>query len=325
MAARRPGVGGVEVAVGQAVESHGRAAGGHHAGKDADQLEPGKALGFQAPGQGGAEQSERQSEQRVAEADHFQQQTEALPHATGPRGAFTINGSQSYENLYTLNGAVINENLRGAPMTPYIEDAIQEVTVASAGISAEYGRFAGGVANAVTKSGGNHFSGSFRTSFANDSWRSYTPFESTQLIANPSAQLKLDKTVPTYEATCAAHRAIDGRALSKQTWFLFPKLREVDTLLQTRPEWRAVLHEGHPEVSFATWNGGTPMAHPKKTREGAIERQHVLDACWPGLLDQARASLPRGGWVDDDLRDACAVLWTARRVAAVPGLETPRL
>ena len=37
-------------------------------------------------------------------------------HATGPRGAFTINGAQSYENLFTLDGAVINENLRGAPI-----------------------------------------------------------------------------------------------------------------------------------------------------------------------------------------------------------------
>ena len=35
-------------------------------------------------------------------------------HATGPRGAFSINGALSYENLYTLNGAVIVENLRGA-------------------------------------------------------------------------------------------------------------------------------------------------------------------------------------------------------------------
>ena len=92
-------------------------------------------------------------------------------HATGQRGAYTINGSQSYENLYTLDGAIINENLRGAPMNPYIEDALQEVTVASAGVSAEYGRFSGGIANAVTKSGGNTFSGSFRTSFANESWR----------------------------------------------------------------------------------------------------------------------------------------------------------
>ena len=102
-------------------------------------------------------------------------------HATGPRGAYSITGAQSYENLYTLNGAVIIENLRGRADTPYIEDALQEVTVATAGVSAEYGRFSGGMVNAVTKSGGNTFSGSFRTSFANDYWRSLTPFESTQL------------------------------------------------------------------------------------------------------------------------------------------------
>ena len=46
-------------------------------------------------------------------------------HATGPRGAFTISGSQSYENLFTLDGAVITENLRGSPFTLYIEDALQ--------------------------------------------------------------------------------------------------------------------------------------------------------------------------------------------------------
>jgi hypothetical protein len=123
-------------------------------------------------------------------------------HPTGPRGAYTINGSQSYENVYMMNGAVITENLRGLPMTPYIEDAIQEITISTSGISAEYGRFAGGVVTAVTKSGGNDYSGSFRTSFANDSWRSLTPFQSNQLRAGtPRSQLTADKVVPTYEAT----------------------------------------------------------------------------------------------------------------------------
>ena len=75
-----------------------------------------------------------------------------------------------------MNGAVIVENLRGAPYPLYIEDALQEVTVATAGVSAEYGRFSGGMVSAVTKSGGDTFSGSFRTSFANDYWRSLTPF-----------------------------------------------------------------------------------------------------------------------------------------------------
>jgi len=134
-------------------------------------------------------------------------------HPTGPRGGYTISGSQSYENLFTLNGAVITENLRGAPFTLYIEDALQETTVSTAGVSAEYGRFEGGVANAVTKSGGNNLSGSVRTSFANDNWRSFTPFESTQLAADPTLKLKVNKTVPTYEAT------LGGPFMRDRLWF----------------------------------------------------------------------------------------------------------
>ena len=41
----------------------------------------------------------------------------------------------------------------------------------TSGISAEYGRFSGGVINAVTKSGGDIFSGSYRLNFTNDAWK----------------------------------------------------------------------------------------------------------------------------------------------------------
>lgn len=71
----------------------------------------------------------------------------------------------------------ITDNLRGTPFNLFIEDAIQETTITTAGISAEYGRFTGGVANAVTKSGGNAFSGSFRATVRNDAWRTSSPFE----------------------------------------------------------------------------------------------------------------------------------------------------
>jgi len=139
-------------------------------------------------------------------------------HATGPAGAFTVSGSQSYENLFTLDGAVITENLRGSPFTLYIEDALQETTVATAGVSAEYGRFEGGVANVITKSGGNLLNGSFRNSFANDNWRTYTPFETTLLAAKPDSKLKVDKTVPTYEATL-------GGPLEKDRLWYFAAVR----------------------------------------------------------------------------------------------------
>ena len=43
-----------------------------------------------------------------------------------------------------------SRQLRGTPFNLFIEDAIQETTVATSGISAEYGRFTGGVVNAIT-------------------------------------------------------------------------------------------------------------------------------------------------------------------------------
>ena len=78
----------------------------------------------------------------------------------------------------------------------FIEDAIEETKTSTASISAEYGRFAGGVANIITKSGGNEFSGSFRTTFANDKWHSLTPFEED---ARPRTRASTS-IVPTYEA-----------------------------------------------------------------------------------------------------------------------------
>jgi hypothetical protein len=56
-------------------------------------------------------------------------------HPTGPNGAYSMGGAVTFENLFVLNGAVINENLRGQPQPLYIEDAIQEVTVATSGVS----------------------------------------------------------------------------------------------------------------------------------------------------------------------------------------------
>jgi hypothetical protein len=124
-------------------------------------------------------------------------------HATGPAGAYSISGSTSFENVFTVDGVVVTENLRGQPYTLYIEDALQETTVATAGVSAEFGRFGGGLVAAVTKSGSDRFSGTFRESINNDDWRSKTPF----------GEAKLDKVVPTHEYT------FGGPIARRQLWF----------------------------------------------------------------------------------------------------------
>jgi len=108
---------------------------------------------------------------------NFQAQANLAPNVTtnSPNGAqLVISGAPAHENLYMVNGAVINENLRGQIHNLFIEDAIQETTVLTGAISAEYGRFTGGVVNSITKSGGNEFSGSLRDSLRNPAWAAKT-------------------------------------------------------------------------------------------------------------------------------------------------------
>jgi outer membrane receptor protein involved in Fe transport len=133
-------------------------------------------------------------------------------HNTGPSGNVSFAGAMSFENIFMINGVQITDNVRGTPFTLFIEDAIQETTVMQNGISAEYGRFSGGVVNTITKSGGNEFSGSFRTTFTNDKWRTLTPFEQTT-IDDGGDDPRISATVPTYEYT------LGGRIVRDRTWF----------------------------------------------------------------------------------------------------------
>ncbi len=120
----------------------------------------------------------------------------------------------SFENLFMINGVVVNENIRGQPLDLYIEDAIQETTTSTSGVSAEYGRFQGGVVNMLTKSGGNRFSGSFRANLSSDSWQSSNAGELTP---------ERDDTVNTiYEAT------FGGFILRDKLWF-FTAGRDLST------------------------------------------------------------------------------------------------
>jgi len=122
------------------------------------------------------------------------------PGVNGP----TISGAMSYDNLYLVNGAVVNENLRGQTHALYIEDAIQETTVLTGGVSAEFGRFTGGIISSVTKSGGNEFSGSVRDTLDNPKWTEKS------FATQPDP---VDHTNNTYEET------LGGRIIRDRLWF----------------------------------------------------------------------------------------------------------
>jgi hypothetical protein len=123
-----------------------------------------------------------------------------------------INGAFAFDNVFMVNGVDINDNLFAQPQNLFIEDAIEETQVLTSGISAEFGRFSGGVINAVTKSGSNVFSGSGRVNLTNPSWTTATPFEVS------SGQTTVDQAHPstlfrTYEGT------FGGPVLKDRLWF----------------------------------------------------------------------------------------------------------
>lgn len=167
---------------------------------------------------------------------------------TGPSGNIQMAGALSFESQYLVNGVVINENLRGQALNLFIEDAIQETKVSTGAISAEYGRFGGGVVNMITKSGGNNFSGSFRTTFNNDGWRSLTPYPTDQTV---------DKITPVYEAT------LGGPILRDKIWFFsagrFTKPEENRTLAVTGGSYTFANDERRYEAK------GTYQINPKNT------------------------------------------------------------
>jgi hypothetical protein len=95
------------------------------------------------------------------------------PHeeVTAPGGStrglgiqMTINGARPQQNVYRLNGVIVNDYSNAGPGNVLGAnagvDAIQEFSVLTGNYSAEYGDTSGGVINAVTKSGTNSFHGS---------------------------------------------------------------------------------------------------------------------------------------------------------------------
>ena len=117
-------------------------------------------------------------------------------------------------------------------------------------------------------------------------------------------------------AASAANRdsGPDRLGLSKQTFALFPKLREVDALLSADTQDR--LFEVHPELSFCLLSKslcGDGRLAPKKTFGGALER---LDLLAQVGLTGIRALLARCrefGAAEDDIIDAAVAAWTAGR------------
>jgi Carboxypeptidase regulatory-like domain/TonB-dependent Receptor Plug Domain len=93
-------------------------------------------------------------------------------------GLLSVNGAREDANAYIVNGADVEESRNnGAAIIPTL-DSIQEFRVLTDTYDAEYGRFAGGIINVVTKSGTNQFHGTFYEFLRNDDLDARNYFDS---------------------------------------------------------------------------------------------------------------------------------------------------
>jgi predicted RNase H-like nuclease len=131
----------------------------------------------------------------------------------------------------------------------------------------------------------------------------------TSRVFNPPVRSVLDAS--DYVDACTRNHIATGRRISKQTWFLVPRIRALDSIVRVGQR-RHHTREAHPEWQFAVLAGHT-LAR-KKSADGAQARRAVLDQYMPGRLDVADrflASTRRADVQPDDVYDAMILAWGA--------------
>lgn len=188
----------------------------------------------------------------------------------GPNaGQVAIAGAPAFDTVVLLDGAEISDPYFGSGTTVYLEDAIQEVQVLTTGISARYGRFQGGVINAVTKSGGNEYSGTLRFEADQQSWNEKTPFGENQA----------DKLNKVYQGT------LGGFIIPDRLWFFggyrtIPATATAFTTQTTKESYTTTANEDRYQIKL----------------RGAITPSHTVDASYLKFDAETanRAGLPAG-------------------------------
>lgn len=125
----------------------------------------------------------------------------------------------------------------------------------------------------------------------------------------------------TYEEACEINHAASGKRISIQAFHIRKKIREVDDLLHAHAGARTRVFEVHPELSFMhlrMQEGGPAhgLRESKAHASGFALRHAMLVRCFGSAVDAALAARKPAQASQDDVLDAFAVLWSARRIAS---------
>jgi hypothetical protein len=145
---------------------------------------------------------------------------------TGAAGNPNVHGAVDGHNLYLFDGVDITDPTTGTFAGNLNFEAIQEVSILTAGMSAEYGRAAGGVVNVITKSGTNTFEGTAKYLITNDEWDAQNKTRN-QVTGASLERVKFDNINETWSFT------LGGPIWPDHIWF-FGAYEEAETISPQR-------------------------------------------------------------------------------------------
>lgn len=137
-------------------------------------------------------------------------------------------------------------------------------------------------------------------------------------VFRPPCRSALAAADQDYPGVCAINRTATGVALSRQTFNILPKMREVDALLLRDSRLRGRVRESHPELCLWQMNEKQSMRFNKRSLAGRRERRALLLEHAQGvdrMIDWLAARFLRRDLALDDAIDAAILAFSAREIA----------
>ena len=117
-----------------------------------------------------------------------------------------------------------------------------------------------------------------------------------------------------------------GVKVSKQTWNISDKIREVDQFILQNHLVKSYLKEAHPELNFWGWNYKNSMKFNKKSKKGIKERYNLLKQnlnITEDIFNTSLKKFPRKSVLPDDIIDAMILALSAlhhQEIQSIPSV-----
>ena len=106
-----------------------------------------------------------------------------------------------------------------------------------------------------------------------------------------------------------------GRRISKQSWNLFPKIKEAQKFVENNLISKLEVFEIHPELSFMAMNDMNLIEASKKTEIGKKIRIKLIQKFFPSFsFESVRDQYKKYQVHDDDILDSISIVWSTQRI-----------